>query len=142
MSKRLVVDANLSFRLLLPGREQEPLRSLVAQWLRDGYELYAPPLWLYEITSALCKVVRFGELTVEEGKRTLALAQALGVHLMPPDDDQARSAFDWTLRLNRSAAYDSFYLALAEAMQCELWTADRHLHNAVNQPWVRLAGGP
>jgi predicted nucleic acid-binding protein len=42
--------------------------------------------------------------------------------------------------LNRAAAYDSFCLALAEAMQCELWTADRRLVNAVNLPWVRLGG--
>ena len=140
MSKRLVIDASLAFRLILPGREQESLRELVARWLHDGCALYAPSLWLYEITSALCKTVRFGELTADEGERALALAQALGVCLIPPDDVQARSAFDWTLRLGRSAAYDSFYLALAEQMQCEMWTVDQRLHNAANQPWVCLAG--
>jgi len=67
MPKPLVVDASFAFRLLVPGPQQDLFRSLVAQWLRDGYELYAPTLWLYEITSALCKVVRFRELTPEEG---------------------------------------------------------------------------
>ena len=142
MPKPLVVDASLTFRLVLPGPQQEPFRSLVTRWLHDGYELYAPTLWVYEMTLALCKVVRFGELTPEEGRRILALAQRLGIQLMPPDDDLARSAFDWTLRLKRAAAYDSFYLALAEMLQCELWTADRHLHNAVDRPWVCLANGP
>lgn len=140
MPKPLVIDASFAFRLLVPGPQQDLFRALVARWLRDGYGLYAPTLWLYEITSALCKVVRFRELTPEEGERTLVLAQTLGIHLVSPDDDQARSAFDWTLRLQRAVAYDSFYLALAQTLQCELWTADSHLHNAVDQPWVRLAG--
>ncbi len=51
-----------------------------------------------------------------------------------------RLAFDWTVRLNQAAAYDSFYLALAEALRCELWTADQHLYDAVGQPWVRWVG--
>jgi predicted nucleic acid-binding protein len=140
MPKPLVIDASFAFRLLVPGPQQDLFRSLVAGWLRDGYELYAPTLWLYEITSALCKVVHFGELSPQEGERTLALAQTMGIRLISPDDDQARSAFDWTLRLGCTAAYDSFYLALAHTLQCELWTADRHLHNAVDQPWVHLAG--
>jgi predicted nucleic acid-binding protein len=42
--------------------------------------------------------------------------------------------------LNRAAAYDSFYLALAETLQCELWTADRRLRSAIDLPWVRWAG--
>jgi hypothetical protein len=31
-------------------------------------------------------------------------------------------AFAWTLRLDRAAAYGSFYLALAEELVCDLWT--------------------
>lgn len=139
MPEPLVVDASFAFRLVLPGTERDRFRSLVDRWLRDGYELYAPTLWAYEMTSALCKAVRFGELTPEEGRHSLALAQTLGIQLIPPDADQARAAFDWTLRLDRAAAYDSFYLALAETLRCDLWTADRHLHNAVEQPWVRCA---
>ncbi len=39
----------------------------------------------------------------------------MSVEIVQPDDAQLQKAFDWTLRLNRAAAYDSFYLALAEA---------------------------
>jgi hypothetical protein len=38
------------------------------------------------------------------------------------------------------AAYEGFTLALAEGLQCELWTADRRLVQAAGLPWVRLAG--
>ena len=141
MPKPLLVDASLTFRLIVPCPQQDHLRTLVAQWLEDGFQLHAPTLWAYEMTSALCKLVRFGELTLQEGERTLGLAQTLGVQLVPPDKELMRLAFDWTVRLNRAAAYDSVYLALAEALRCELWTADQHLYNAVGQPWVRWVGG-
>lgn len=140
MTKSLVVDASFAFKLILPGPRQAHFRELMTQWKQDSYEMYAPSLWVYEITSALCKVVHFGQLRPDEGTRALALAQGLEVRLIPPDDTQARLAFDWTMRLNRAAAYDSFYLALAETLGCELWTTDRHLVNAVAQPWVRWVG--
>jgi predicted nucleic acid-binding protein len=136
MTEPLVVDASFAFRLILPGPQQAEVRSLVAGWLQNGFELVAPTLWLYETTSALCKLVHFGELTPEEGERALALAQTLGVALIPPDETAARAAFEWTVRLDRAAAYDSFYLALAERLGCALWTADQHLCAAVDQPWV------
>lgn len=34
------------------------------------------------------------------------------------------------------AACDCFYLALAETLGCELWTADETLRNAAGVPWV------
>jgi len=51
---------------------------------------------------------------------------------------QLRLAFVWTRRLKRAVAYDSFYLALAESLGCDLWTADQRLHHAVDAPWVHL----
>jgi predicted nucleic acid-binding protein len=138
MTKSLVIDASLVFKLILPNPLQAQFRALMTQWKQDGYEICAPALWIYEITSALCKVVHFGQLKPDEGTRALALAQGLEVQLIPPNDAQARLAFDWTMRLNRAAAYDSFYLALAETLGSELWTTDKHLYNAAAQPWVRL----
>jgi len=141
MAPSVVVDASFAFQLVLPAPRQPSFQEQARQWKQDGYDLCAPALWLYEMTSALCKTVRLGDLAPVEGQRALALALRLGVHLIPPDDAQAQSAFAWTLRLNRAAAYDSFYLALAEALQCELWTADRHLRSAANLPWVRCVDG-
>ena len=45
-------------------------------------------------------------------------------------------------RFNRPAAYDAHYLALAEMMNCEFWTADRRLFNVVRDelPWVHRLG--
>ncbi len=139
MARLLVIDASLALRLTLPGPDQPRLRALVSGWMQQGVTLYAPALWLYEVTSTLSRATHVGTLTAHEGRKALKLLQALGVELALPDEDQAARAFDWTLRLQRAAAYDSFYLALAEALQCELWTADRHLQNAAGVPWVHCA---
>ncbi len=139
MPAPIVVDASLTFRLLLPGPQQEQCRALVTGWLREGCELVATTLWVYEMTSAVCKLVHLGELSAEEGERVLAQLQAMEVRLMAPDAAQVQLAFNWTRRLERAAAYDSFYLALAETLGCPFWTADRHLVRAANTPWVHWA---
>lgn len=138
MSKYLVIDASFAFRLMLPGPHQKRCQTLVTGWHSDGYVLCAPALWLYEITSALCKVVHFGQITRDEGQQALTLAQKLGVQLFSPDDAQTTLAFDWTMRLKRAAAYDSFYLALAKTLRSELWTADKRLVNAAGISWIHL----
>ena len=142
MPQPLVIDASLAYRLILPGPHQAEVQSLVGRWLDEGYALHAPTLWAYELTSALCKTVHFGHVTAEEAGRALALAQRLGVQLLAAHGELVRSAFAWMLRLDRAAAYDSFYLALAEMLGCALWTADRGLQRAVDLPWVRVAGVP
>ena len=138
MNTYLVIDAGFALNLILPGPRQKSCQTLATQWYGDGRLLCAPTLWLYEITSALCKGVHFGQITRAEGKQTLLLAQKLGVQLFPPDDAQTALAFNWTMRLKRAAAYDSFYLALAKTLRSELWTADKHLVNAAGVSWVHL----
>lgn len=132
-----VIDASIALKLVLPDILQEQCRALVTRLLNEGFELVTPALWAYETTSTLCRAVCFGQLTPNEGRRALSQIIDLEVRLIPPDDSQNRHAFDWTLRLQRAAAYDSYYLALAEALGCDFWTADRQLVNAVGLPWVR-----
>lgn len=41
-----------------------------------------------------------------------------------------------------STIHDAHYLALAQTLDCEFWTADERLYNAVRDqlPWVRWLG--
>jgi predicted nucleic acid-binding protein len=125
---------------VLPDPQREHASALVARLMSQGSELVAPALWAYETTSTLCKAVHFGQLTPDEGRRALSQLLGLGVRLVAPDAGQNRQALEWTLRLKRASAYDSYYLALAEALKCDLWTFDRRLFNAVDLSWVRWAG--
>ena len=140
MTVSLVIDASFAFKLILPGAPQERLWKLMADWEQAGHNLAAPTLWRYEITSALSKTVHFGALTAAEGRQALNLAHQLNLQLIEPGDTLANLAFEWTLRLKRAAAYDCFYLALAETLQADFWTADKRLYQAAAVPWVHWVG--
>ena len=135
-----IIDASVALKLVLPDPLRDPCRALIGHLVDGGFEFVAPALWAYEVTSALCKAVHFGQLAVDEGRRALAQVMGLGVRLVGPGDGQNQQAFEWTLRLGRAAAYDSYYLALAETLACDLWTADRRLVNSVGLGWVRWVG--
>ena len=74
----------------------------------------------------------------------LVLITEFDFDVIVPDAAQIQRAFDWTIRLQHAAAYDSFYLALAETTRDGLWTADVRLYNATKSlaPWVHWAGDP
>ncbi len=58
------------------------------------------------------------------------------------DDDLLRRGYDLATRFNQPTAYDAQYLAAAERLECEFWTADQRLFNAVGKDlaWVRWLG--
>lgn len=133
----VVVDASLIFRLLVPNPQQNALRAQIDVWQQGGVELVAPTLWLYELTSAIAKAIYGGQIMEVEGRRLVALVHTFPIDLVASDLALGLAALAWSRRLQRANAYDSAYLALAEARQAELWTADRRLVNAVRLGWVR-----
>ena len=58
------------------------------------------------------------------------------------DDELLKRGYELATRLNRPTAYNSRYLAVAERLQCEFWTADERMFNAVTQDlnWVKWLG--
>jgi predicted nucleic acid-binding protein len=106
-----------------------------------GSQLFAPRLWWYEVTSVIHHY-RFAELISDSMAYTALeiLTTQLGVQ---PVDVPVRAAFDWATRLHQKAAYDGFYLAAAEQLGAELWTADQALVNNARQKdasWVYWMG--
>lgn len=138
--RQLVIDAGVCFTLMTPVETQARISGLINAQIQAGAQLYAPTLMRYELASTFTKAVALGGMSEERGRDGLRQALALPIHLVAPDESLTQAAFDWTLRLQRAAAYDSFYLALAEQMGCELWTVDRRLAHAVNRPWVCFVG--
>jgi predicted nucleic acid-binding protein len=138
----IVVDANLIFRFLLPNPQQQLIRTTVNRWLQTDVRLVAPMLWLYELTSAVAKSLQAGELTEEESRRLIGLIHTFPIDLIAQDHTLSLAALTWSRRLRRANAYDSAYLALAEALHAELWTVDQRLINAARQPWLHTIVAP
>lgn len=59
---------------------------------------------------------------------------------MYANDSLHREALGVSVRFNIKAAYDAHYLALADHLKCDLWTADKRLYNSVHDhlQWVQL----
>jgi predicted nucleic acid-binding protein len=136
----VVIDAGIALRLVTVNDLQARCRNLVDELVKNSLKLCAPMLWACETTSGLTKALYFQQITIDEARVGLEQLADLGVALTLPDGLQNRLAFDWTVRLKRAAAYDSYYLALAESLSCALWTTDSRLVNAVKLGWVRLVG--
>jgi predicted nucleic acid-binding protein len=136
-----VIDASLVLKAIIPNPDMVRCQAVLAQL--QGTQLVVPALWVYEVTSTLAKSVYFKLLTVEESQAALHQALELDVQIIPPDESQSLLALDWTLRLNRASAYDSYYLAIAGALEAPLWTADQRLVNALRDQkldWVHWIG--
>lgn len=134
----LVIDASVAILFALPNPNQKIIQEQFFEWINAQEKIYAPTLWAYEVTSALSKGVHFKQLTDAEANDALTLINNLPVELIMPTEQHRQRALQWTYKLKRAAAYDSFYVALAENLDCSLWTRDKKLVNAVNVPWVKL----
>ena len=139
----LVIDSNVAVWAVLPVLSQINALERIADWRRGAVRLVAPTLWVAESVSAIRGAVYTRVITADEGRRAVEDLFALEVETVPEDFHLSRSAFDWAGRLQQARAYDGFYLALAERLGVELWTADQRLANASQQAgvtWVRWIG--
>ncbi len=136
-----VIDVSIVLKAILPNPEMARCQTVLAQL--NGDELVVPALWVYEVTSSLAKAVHFHQLTEDESKAALHQIFALDVKIIPPDELQSLLALDWTLRLKRASAYDSFYLAITDELEAVFWTADQRLVNAFQNQrpaWLHWIG--
>ncbi len=118
----LVVDASAVIEVLVGG----PHASRVADALGRDRDACAPELMSIETLHAVRRLVRAGRLRPARGAQALSDLRDLPVRSFPHRDLLGRV---WALR-DRLSAYDATYLALAEALDATLVTADRGLARA------------
>lgn len=140
-SSLVVVDASFVLKLILPEEYSEQVRQVWEWWVRKEIEVSAPYLLTYEVVSVLRHKVFRGELSLDEGEAALLAVQAQGILLLHTKGLEQAS---WKLakEFNRPTAYDTSYLALAQLLDSEFWTADERLKNALQGrlPCLRWVG--
>ena len=141
-SSWVCVDANLVIHLVADPSD-ETARQLWTEWDAAHRQLAAPGLIYYEVANALYGYCKLGYMTASSVELALEAALALPLHLYH-DADLPRHAIALARRFALPAAYDAHYLAVAERLGGEMWTADRALAHAVQSelPWVHLASRP
>jgi len=141
MSLIVCIDANLALKLVLDESDSDFARLLWEDWAKQQATLVAPVLWGYEVLSVIRNCTHRGKHPSELEAQTVAALHQLPVQLLQPTGLFQR-AWELAREFDRPAAYDSHYLALAEIVNCPLWTADKRLYNAVHPRlnWVHWLG--
>ena len=141
MNSSVVIDANLAVYSVLKTSHSPMATRVMEQLAQTGSQPCAPSLWWYEVTSVIHRYHFAGLVSDSIAYTALQLLTVeLGVQ---PVDVAVRAAFDWATRLRQKAAYDGFYLATAEQLGAELWTANQALVNNARQVganWVHWMG--
>ncbi len=141
MNGTVVVDASLAVKWLVEEDDSDKAHAALQSWVAQDITRIAPHLMPFEVANALHRRVLRGELNVGDSIRMMARLLASKLELHQPPDLHVR-ALQLASQLQQNAAYDAHYLALAESVGCELWTADERLYRAAspsidNVRWIR-----
>ncbi len=135
-----VVDANIPIQTVLDITD-----NLERFWERVDLEQItpcAPRLWLSETTSAIRFLLSRKQITSDEAEQALRTIHGLRVEIINEDEELCLRALELAGKLGQSKAYDAIYLALAEKLVVDFWTADERLANRCRKDlklsWVYL----
>jgi predicted nucleic acid-binding protein len=138
---RVCVDASLAVRWVVPEDYSEQALDLLAFWGTSQTELFAPTHMLYEVNATLRFLVSQKIISNEIGNGAFSRLRKLRIQLI---SRAAIFPLAWKLarELKQPTTYDTVYLALAQLLDCEMWTADRKFYDATrtDAPHVKWIG--
>lgn len=137
MATTVVIDSGILISSVLAGPSTAKAKALLQHLKTDQVQIAAPTLLLYEVVAVMRKAVHQKLWTTKDAveARNILLAYPLQLYI---DDALLKRSFDLATHFNRPTAYDTQYLAVAERLGCEFWTADERLYNSVSRElaWV------
>lgn len=117
-----LLDTSVAVKWFVTEEDSERATDLQQAHLRDDLQLHAPDILLMESANAL----RYAGLSEERILQDLETFPALGVEIIPFSIDVLNSAVSLSLE-HDLAVYDAYFLALAQALEMPLITADRKM---------------
>ena len=127
----VVVDASLAVKWLVEEDDSDTAHAALQFWVAQDITRIAPHLMPFEVANVLHRRVLRGELNAGDSLRMMALLLESSLELHQPPGIHIR-ALQLASQLKQNAAYDAHYLALAESLGCELWTADERFYRAAS----------
>ena len=137
MSGYVVVDASVALKWVIDENQSGTARALARSWIDLQLQPVAPFLWAAELTNGLFRMVAHARISLDSALPLLTSLFDADVQLLEPPDLHTR-AMKLAAELRQPAAYDAHYLALAEILDCELWTADERFFRAASNTFGRL----
>jgi predicted nucleic acid-binding protein len=128
-----VLDVNVCIPLVINTPMSPEVNDLWSKLNKNRTKIYAPRLWKCEVTSILRKLVKSNEISREFGRDSLSLLLESNIQFVEENNDLVLAAYRWNERLERSAVYNCFYIALAEQLDADFWSIDKRLINDLNE---------
>jgi predicted nucleic acid-binding protein len=117
-----LLDTSVAVKWFVAEEDSGKALDLQQAHLRDDLQLHASDILLLESANAL----RYAGLSEGRILQDLETFSALGVEIIPFSIDVLNSAVSLSLE-HDLAVYDAYFLALAQAMEIPLITADRKM---------------
>lgn len=139
MTDSVCIDASVGVKWVVHEDDSTIALRLRHDILLRGDAIIAPPHMPSEMASAIHKRYYAGTMRPESARQALAmLADVRPDSVFMPD--LPLRAFEIAAQFSLKWIYDAFYVALADIVGCEMWTADTTLHRTVQTgfPNVRL----
>ncbi len=140
MRNTVVVDTSIVIKWVLNEPDSAIALALLRQWSHTRMVIRAPALLIYEVANVLYQHIRKDDETLDSAKQALANVFLVNLEFdFSPDAILSARAIELAHQYALPATYDPHYLALAERENCEYWTADARLWDAVKGKlvWVR-----
>lgn len=127
----IVVDTSVATKWLFPEEQSDLALALLVDHVVRGVRVVGPHLLPIEFTNVVRQRMRHEGLSHDEAIDALDRFFALPVELRPRVEASAeslhRAALSLAERFDLAATYDAHYVALAEILGCDYWTADQPL---------------
>lgn len=132
-----VVDASILVDLVAPDVPGDGPAALLVRKLAAGGEILAPALLWLETSNALLTGIRQGRWGGAAADAAAAELDRMPLRAADIPADRVR-AFELARRYDNWPVYDMVYVALAERVGTEFYTADERLRERLARlPWVR-----
>lgn len=134
-----MIDAGFYLKLVLPEEKSEQVERLWTSWIQESVDVFAPSLFMYEVSSTLRNKVHRKILSINDAEEIKSQLKNLDMTFIYTED-MLDTAWDIASQLNLPTLYDCFYIALSKFLNIPLWTADNKLYNLVNEefPLINL----
>ncbi len=141
MTAWVVADSGIFIATVLVETYSWQAEQRVRAWHEQDIQIAAPTLFRYEIVAVMRKSVYRGHISTEQALKGRDALLEYPVQLFM-DDLLLKRGFELATQFSRPTAYDAQYVAVAERLGCEFWTADERLFNTLKSSlaWVKWLG--
>lgn len=126
------IDASVAVKWVLREDQTDLAMDLLTRLANEDTDIVVPPHFAAEVANAVYRRLQRGLMDLDDALERVGQIEAIPTRIVATLGLTSR-AFTLGHSSGRAAIYDALYLALAEALACEFWTADAALFSAGQQ---------